>query len=96
MWCKFLVLKLSLTSVCPIYIHNTKISLDRSCIAVNEGFLWNAAMNASVITHCVFNFFFLNLFKLFFSSIQRHFFRNLGSILAYAFLGTAVSCFIIG
>lgn len=64
MWCMFLVLKLSLTSVCPIYIHNTKISLDRSCIAVNEGFLWNAAMNASVIMHCVFNFS-LNLFKLF-------------------------------
>ncbi|XP_050775652.1 sodium/hydrogen exchanger 7 isoform X1 [Gopherus flavomarginatus] len=27
---------------------------------------------------------------------KRHFFRNLGSVLAYAFLGTAVSCFIIG
>uniref|UniRef100_A0A8C2CU47 Sodium/hydrogen exchanger n=1 Tax=Cyprinus carpio TaxID=7962 RepID=A0A8C2CU47_CYPCA len=27
---------------------------------------------------------------------QRHFFRNLGSILAYAFVGTVVSCFIIG
>uniref|UniRef100_A0A8C6SW35 Sodium/hydrogen exchanger n=1 Tax=Neogobius melanostomus TaxID=47308 RepID=A0A8C6SW35_9GOBI len=27
---------------------------------------------------------------------RRHFFRNMGSILAYAFLGTVVSCFIIG
>lgn len=27
---------------------------------------------------------------------RRHFFRNMGSILAYAFMGTVVSCFIIG
>ncbi|KAK3535170.1 hypothetical protein QTP70_004737 [Hemibagrus guttatus] len=27
---------------------------------------------------------------------KRHFFRNMGSILAYAFVGTVVSCFIIG
>uniref|UniRef100_A0A7N6B3X2 Sodium/hydrogen exchanger n=1 Tax=Anabas testudineus TaxID=64144 RepID=A0A7N6B3X2_ANATE len=27
---------------------------------------------------------------------RRHFFRNMGSILAYAFLGTVISCFIIG
>uniref|UniRef100_A0A8D3CB44 Sodium/hydrogen exchanger n=1 Tax=Scophthalmus maximus TaxID=52904 RepID=A0A8D3CB44_SCOMX len=27
---------------------------------------------------------------------RRHFFRNMGSILAYAFMGTVISCFIIG
>ncbi|KAM6953546.1 sodium/hydrogen exchanger 6a [Aplochiton taeniatus] len=27
---------------------------------------------------------------------RRHFFRNMGSILAYAFMGTVVSCFLIG
>ena len=27
---------------------------------------------------------------------QRHFFRNLGSLLLYAFAGTTVSCFIVG
>lgn len=76
----FLVLKLSLTSVCPVYIHNTKISLDRSCTAVNEGFLWNAAMNASVIMHCVFNFFltYLNFFFFYTETLFQEFGVNFG------------------
>lgn len=41
--------------------------------------------------HYSFNFIFFSL-----SVSQRHFFRNLGSILVYAFVGTVVSCFIIG
>lgn len=33
---------------------------------------------------------------LFATIVQRHFFRNLGSLLLYAFAGTLISCVIIG
>ena len=40
----------------------------------------------------------LSLFDNVFCSVhfQRHFFRNLGSLLLYAFAGTLISCVIIG
>lgn len=50
---------------------------------------WCSVQRRQIKSH--YSFHFLSLFV-----FQRHFFRNLGSILVYAFVGTVVSCFIIG
>uniref|UniRef100_A0A8C5GS37 Sodium/hydrogen exchanger n=1 Tax=Gouania willdenowi TaxID=441366 RepID=A0A8C5GS37_GOUWI len=47
------------------------------------------ASPATLLVNVIFSIITLLLFS-------RHFFRNMGSILAYAFMGTVVSCFFIG
>lgn len=69
----------------PPIIFHAGYSLKR----VTKSKLISIVTSGCVIYHC-------SILITPFSVRQRHFFRNIGSILAYAFMGTLTSCFIIG
>lgn len=56
--------------------------------------MWNEAhFNTSKSNYCLYLIYLLTIM---FEIFQRFFFRNIGAILTYAFVGTTVSCMVFG